>query len=168
MKKKNQKGFTLIELLVVVAIIGILASVGVVAYNGYTSSAQKGAANSNHNSVVKWIQNEWQKCSIGEETAMSGALDCVDTTVDPPVTANNEDVVAATITSQTADTAKMNNPYTKADAVSGTAVAATCTTAIQGNIAVVATATNTVTVSTCTAAAEGSVTNRLEDVIALD
>ena len=31
--KKREKGFTLIELLVVVAIIGILASVGVVAYN---------------------------------------------------------------------------------------------------------------------------------------
>ena len=36
----NRNGFTLIELLVVVAIIGILAAVGVVAYNGYTASAK--------------------------------------------------------------------------------------------------------------------------------
>ena len=37
----NSKAFTLIELLVVVAIIGILAAVGVVAYSGYTKSAKK-------------------------------------------------------------------------------------------------------------------------------
>ena len=80
-KNKKNKGFTLIELLVVVAIIGILASVGVVAYNGYTESAKKGASKSNHNSVKKWIQNELQKCSIDEAKAMPDAdgtkkLDC--------------------------------------------------------------------------------------------
>ena len=41
MKKNNNKGFTLIELLVVVAIIGALAAVGVVAYNGYMKAAKR-------------------------------------------------------------------------------------------------------------------------------
>ena len=50
----NKKAFTLIELLVVVAIIGILAAVGVVAYNGYTSAAKKSAAKSNHKNVLKF------------------------------------------------------------------------------------------------------------------
>ena len=37
----NKKGFTLIELLVVVAIIGILAAGGTVAYQGYTLGTKK-------------------------------------------------------------------------------------------------------------------------------
>lgn len=65
--KKNNNGFTLIELLVVVAIIGILAAVGVVAYNGYTSGAKKSAAQAQHKTIVKFIQSEILKCSIGQE-----------------------------------------------------------------------------------------------------
>ena len=76
MKNKN-KGFTLIELLVVVAIIGILAAVGVVAYNGYTNSAKINASKSNQGAVTKYIAAEIQKCNIGvEATAMSGNLTC--------------------------------------------------------------------------------------------
>ena len=73
---KNTKAFTLIELLVVVAIIGILAAVGVVAYSGYTSGAKKQAASSNHKAIVKYIIAETMKCSMGNEKAMNDELDC--------------------------------------------------------------------------------------------
>tara|TARA_B100000989_G_scaffold294718_1_gene274332 strand:+ start:68 stop:556 length:489 start_codon:yes stop_codon:yes gene_type:complete len=73
---KNNKGFTLIELLVVVAIIGILAAVGTVAYTGYTANAKKGAAKSNHASVVKYIAAELQKCNMEEEESMDSNLTC--------------------------------------------------------------------------------------------
>ena len=60
----KQKAFTLIELLVVVAIIGILAAVGVVAYNGYTASAKKAASKINFKAIVSVITNELSKCAI--------------------------------------------------------------------------------------------------------
>ena len=67
----KQKGFTLIELLVVVAIIGILAAVGVVAYSGYTSSAKKNSYISRHDIIVKFFKAEFEKCNIGEKVYLA-------------------------------------------------------------------------------------------------
>ena len=71
----KQRGFTLIELLVVVAIIGILAAVGVTAYQGYTSGAKTSTAKANHKLVIKYIMNEITRCLI-EDTVMNGNLTC--------------------------------------------------------------------------------------------
>ena len=61
----NRRAFTLIELLVVVAIIGILAAVGVVAYNGYTGAAKVSATKANYKTVIKYIRAELTKCNTG-------------------------------------------------------------------------------------------------------
>ena len=60
----KRNGFTLIELLVVVAIIGILAAVGVVAYNGYTASAKESATRNNYKNIVKMILTNKTKCEL--------------------------------------------------------------------------------------------------------
>ena len=59
---KTHKGFTLIELLVVLAIIGIISSVGIVAYNGYTNSAKRNATIAQHKIAVKFIKHKMALC----------------------------------------------------------------------------------------------------------
>jgi type IV pilus assembly protein PilA len=60
---RNQKGFTLIELLIVVAIIGVLAAVGIPMYNGYILQAKIKATQENHARMRGEITAVLVKCS---------------------------------------------------------------------------------------------------------
>jgi len=65
--RKNISGFTLIELLVVVAIIGILAAVGVPMYQGYQATAKFNAVKATHKQAVTFISSEVTKCGMGKK-----------------------------------------------------------------------------------------------------
>jgi len=72
-KDTKKKAFTLIELLIVVAIIGILAGVGVPMYNGYMASAKIQSSATNHKNVKSFVSATLTKCSTGSATVTLGS-----------------------------------------------------------------------------------------------
>ena len=161
--KKNNKGFTLIELLVVVAIIGILAAVGTVAYTGYTKNAKKNATKSNQAAVVKYIAAEMTKCAMGETTVLK-TLTCSASTY-------TDDAIADAAALALAD---FKNPYNTSEKGVVTAIPTGVAAADKVTVdsveysvgyTVVSNTGNAITVGTCfeaTCAAATIVTNAID------
>ena len=89
MQKKIPKGFTLIELLVVMAIISILSGVGVVAYNGYTSTAKDVATKANHTKIVNNMESEFAKCKLDKSSKIFNSHKCDSSNRPSTTTINN-------------------------------------------------------------------------------
>ena len=112
MRKIVIRGFTLIELLVVVAIIGILAAIGVVSFGGFTGSAKINATKANHAQAIKSISAELKKCEI-----QGGSLSLMSTsgsaTVNSVTCAKSSTTTAAMVTAfvNHFNNSKFTNPY---------------------------------------------------------
>ncbi len=71
---KNSKGFTLVELIVVITILAILATIGFLSLQGYTSDAKNTKTQANLRTVASSLVNEQAITQQGFDYYMSGAF----------------------------------------------------------------------------------------------
>jgi len=133
----NQKGFTLIELLVVIAIIGILAAVGVPAFQGFQAKAKYNASKENFSNAKIFVMAEVSKCNSNSGTyayvpgkttvTAPAALIC-------PASSQTDATNAQQYFAKVIED-KFNNPYaSNATAYTATTTATTGTTCTPGQM----------------------------------
>jgi type IV pilus assembly protein PilA len=109
-KKGIIRGFTLIELLVVVAIIGILAAVGIPIFQGFMATAKINASTENHARAKDMVTAYFAKCSTGTATI---ALKTNSTTTFTDVACNSSMSSFADYWSKHFNNDGWQNPYSK-------------------------------------------------------
>jgi len=130
-KKLSSKGFTLIELLIVIIIIGILAAISFVAYNGATNKAHEAAAESTLHEVQSKLAEYYADNSSYPAVGASGT--------DSATNIDNWMASSAGGNNQTLSTTYVSPNYTYAvtptdcgDTVSSTGTITTGSTACTG------------------------------------